>query len=159
MTGSAVERMKGHLESVGKRSVPASSEVGGPNLGGVDFERMTPSAREHFWFNLDRYALQLFHAADELSAAETRRHDAVVTAEHVCAAEVRRMLRVRRDDRGDFGLVFLLDAMQILGAALCGALATKVDFANQEGVLSFVAVVVVTIGVCVLREVTGGRRG
>lgn len=118
---------------------------------------MTRSAREHFWFNLNRYARQLFGAANELCLSQTAQRNAPVTAQHVCAAEEQRVQRLRRVEYADLGLVFVLDALQIVGAAVCGALATKPNLVGDGGALPLAAALVVTVSIFLAREMLATR--
>ena len=97
---------------------PLPPELAGLDLRTIDMDRMTPQAREHFWFNMNRYARSLFGTAAEKSALEYAQADSPVTADHIRQAEIARLSRVRRVERSDLGLGFALDALQILGAAL-----------------------------------------
>lgn len=131
---------------------PIPAELTALDMRGVELERMTRSAREHFWFNLNRYARQLFGAANELCIEESGQDNGPVTADHVRMAETHRMRRIARRERADLGLVFVLDALQIVGAAVCGALATKPDLLGAGGALPLTAALLVTVGVFLARE-------
>lgn len=136
---------------------PVPPELTGLDLRGVELERMTRSAREHFWFNLNRYARDLFGAANELCVAQTAQPNAALTAQHICAAEIRRMRRMRRSENADLGLTFVLDALQIIGAAVCGALATKPDLVGDGGAFPLAAALIVTVGIFLTRETLASR--
>jgi hypothetical protein len=136
---------------------PVPLELAGLDLRAVDMDRMTVAAREHFWFNLNRYARRLYGAASDLSALEYAQPEAPVTADHVREAELTRMRRVRRVQRADLGLGFVLDALQILGAALCGALATKPDLVGDAGMLPLCVALVATVTIFLAREVVSMR--
>ena len=127
------------------------------DLRGVELERMTRSAREHFWFNVNRYARQLFGAANELCIAQTAQPNAAVTAQHICTVEIQRMRRIHRKERTDLGLIFVLDALQIVGAAVCGALATKPDLIGNGGALPLGAALVITVSIFLAREALATR--
>ena len=130
-------------------------ELVGLDLRSIDFERMTQSAREHFWFNLNRYARRLYGAASDISVVEYPQANAPVTADHIREAELARMRGIRRAERTDLGLGFVLDALQILGAALCGALATKPDLigGGSAGIFPLCVALVATVSVFLAREV------
>jgi hypothetical protein len=136
---------------------PLPPELTGLDLRGVELERMTRSAREHFWFNMNRYARQLFGTANELCIAQTGQPTAAVTAQHVRTAELQRMRRLHRRERADLGLIFVLDALQIIGAAVCGALATKPDLIGDGGALPLAAALVITVSIFLTRETLATR--
>jgi len=140
-----------------KTERPMPPELVGLDLRAIDFERMTQSAREHFWFNLNRYARRLYGAASDLSVIEYPQANAPVTADHIREAEIARMRQVRRAERTDLGLGFVLDALQILGAALCGALATKPDLIGGAGIFPLCVALVATVSVFLAREVVTMR--
>jgi hypothetical protein len=118
---------------------------------------MTPSAREHFWFNLNRYARRLFGMACDVSMAEHSQPSSPVTADHVRAAENERIRALRRSERRELGVDFVLDALQILGAAVCGALATKPDLIGDAGFLPLALALTATIAVFLAREIAATR--
>lgn len=132
-------------------------ELAGLDLRGVDLERMTESAREHFWFNMNRYARRLYGAAGELSTAETDLPSAPITADHVRWAELHRLRRLQRTEHTETGMTFLLDALQILGAALCGALATKPDLVGDAGFVPLTLALAGTVSVFLARELVTSR--
>jgi hypothetical protein len=136
---------------------PLPPELTGLDLRGVDLERMTESGRQHYWFNLNRYARRLYTVAGELSETEHNLPAAPVTAEHVRAAELRGMPSARRSQSSDLGFSFVLDALQILCAALCGALATKPDLVGEAGVVPLSIALVATISVFLAREAVAAR--
>jgi len=136
---------------------PVPAELTGLDLRGVELERMTRSAREHFWFNLNRYARQLFGAANDLSIAQSAQPNAAVTAQHIRTAEMQRLRRIRRNERTELGMVFLLDALQIVGAAVCGALATKPDLMGDWGAFPLAIALVGTVTVFLSREALATR--
>jgi hypothetical protein len=136
---------------------PLPPELAGLDLRAVDMDRMTPQAREHFWFNTNRYARTLFNTAVEKSALEYVQADSPVTADHIRQAELQRLRGVRRTERTDLGLTFVLDALQILGAALCGALATRPDLVGSGGMLPLGAALMATVALFLGREVVAMR--
>jgi hypothetical protein len=135
---------------------PRPTELVALDLRGLDLDRMTSGAREHFWFNLNRYARQLFGAASELSRLQAGEPDVQIAAEHVKTAESRRMREARRAETRDAGLVLLLDALQIVGAAVCGALATRPESIGG-GAIPLVVALVLTVSLFVLREALATR--
>ena len=149
----AAARLRRNRAPRNPQNKPAPPELIGLDLRAIDVERMTPQAREHFWFNLNRYARQLFGSACERSIAESNNAAAPVTAQHVRTAELERMRRVQRVERGDLGIAFVLDALQILGAALCGAFATKPDLLGDAGVFPLAIALTATVSVFLAREV------
>lgn len=153
----AAARLRRSRARVAPQEKPVPPELTGLDLRGVELERMTRSAREHFWFNLNGYARQLFGAANELCLAQTAQTNAAVTAQHIRAAEMQRIRRMRRKENADLGLVFILDALQIIGAAVCGALATKPDLVGDAGPLPLGAALLVTVSVFLARETLAAR--
>jgi hypothetical protein len=138
---------------------PVPPELAGLDMRAIDMDRMTPQAREHFWFNLNRYARTLFGTAVDRSALEYAQPDSPVTADHIRQAESQRMRGIRRNERADLGLGFLLDALQIFGAALCGALATKPDLIGEAGVLPLCIALAATVSLFLGREMLAIRAG
>lgn len=157
VTSIAAARMRRTQKNKSQRPMPP--ELVGLDLRAIDMERMTPSAREHFWFNLNRYARRLYGTASDLSVREHVQPNSPVTADHIREAETQRMRRVVRIERTDLGLGFVLDALQILGAALCGALATKPDLVGAAGVLPLCVALVATVTIFLAREVVAMRAG
>ena len=117
---------------------------------------MTTGAREHFWFNLNRYARQLFGSASELSRQQTEEPDGQITAEQVKTAETHRMRAIRRVQATETGLVLLLDALQIVGAAVCGALATRPESLGGSA-LPLVVALAATVSLFLVREAIAAR--
>ena len=136
---------------------PFPLELTALDMRPLELDRMTRGAREHFWFNLNRYARQLFAAASELSLAEPGQAHATVTAEHVRRAETERMRRILHREHTELGLVFLLDALQIVGAAVCGALATKPDLLGGGGAWPLAGALAATVAVFLARETFAAR--
>jgi hypothetical protein len=153
----AAARLRKNRAARPARSKPVPPELSGLDMRAIDIERMTPSAREHFWFNLNRYARQLFGSASERSMAESNVAAAPIAANHVRMAELDRVRRVQRSERADLGATFVLDALQILGAALCGAFATKPDLLGDAGMFPLAIALTATISIFLAREVVATR--
>jgi hypothetical protein len=153
----AAARLRKSRAKNAQTSKPAPPELTGLDLRAIDFERMTPSAREHFWFNVNRYARQLFGSSCERSMAESNNPTAPIAANHVRQSELDRVRRAQRVERSDLGMTFVLDALQILGAALCGAFATKPDLLGDAGMLPLAATLTATVAVFLAREVLATR--
>jgi preprotein translocase subunit SecY len=64
---------------------------------------------------------------------------------------------MRRSENADLGLTFVLDALQIIGAAVCGALATKPDLVGDGGAFPLAAALIVTVGIFLTRETLASR--
>jgi hypothetical protein len=79
-----------------------------------------------------------------------------VTPSHLRDAERKRLGAVRHRE-ALLGAGFLLDALQILGAASCGALATQPDVAGDYGPIALVVALAATISIFLLREVLYAR--
>jgi hypothetical protein len=126
------------------------------DLEGLDLDRLTPGARQLYWFNLNNYARHLFAAASDLAMREGGHSAAPVTPNHLRDAERRRLGAVRHRE-ALLGAGFLLDALQILGAATCGALATQPDVAGEYGPVALVVALAATISIFLLREVLYAR--
>ncbi len=154
LAAARVRREQRRKQQPPPQSLP---ELTGLDLRGVDMERMTPSAREHFWFNLNRYARRLYGGACERSAAESAEVYAPITADHIRDAERGRVERARRGEQERFGAMMILDSLQILGAALCGALATKPDLVGEAGVLPLAVALAATVSVFLVRETISAR--
>ncbi len=129
------------------------------DLRGVDLDRMTPEAREHYWFNLNKYARHLYVASCELSMAECDHPYSPICVGHVREAELHRMTLQGRRMHKYFGLFFVLDGLQILGAAACGALATKPALVSTAGVIPLAAALGLTVLVFLTREALAARTG
>ena len=128
---------------------PASHH--GLDLEGLDFDRMSSGAREVYWFNVNRHARRLFLASSDASIMRARDPYAEISADHVQRAEEWRRRSERRGTR-QFGLTLVLDAMQICGAAVCGALATRPAFIADAGFYPLAAALTVTATLVMLRE-------
>lgn len=121
------------------------------DLEGLDFDRLTPGASQLYWFNLNNYARHLFASASDISAVENGNGHAPVTTDHLREAESKRLGAVRHRE-ALLGAGFVLDALQILGAATCGALATRPAIADGYGALPLVVALGGTIAIFLLRE-------
>ncbi len=130
---------------------PGPPELEGLDLRGIDLERLTPRAREHYWFTVNKHAHHLYAAACEVSIAETRHPSAPVTASHVREAEIRRIASAQHAPHG-LGWSFVLDALLILGAATSGALAARPHVVEGAGVLPLATALALTIAVFFARE-------
>ncbi len=121
------------------------------DLEGLDVDRMSQGARELYWFNVNRYARRLFLASSDASIMSARSPYAEISAEHVQRAEEWRRRSERRNAR-QLGITFVLDAMLILGAAVCGALATGPAFLDPAGPYPLAAAVTITAALFLLKE-------
>jgi hypothetical protein len=121
------------------------------DLEGLDFDRLTPGARQLYWFNVNNYARHLFASASDLAAVGSGHGYAAVTTEHLREAEKKRLGAVRQRE-AMLGAGFVLDALQIFGAATCGALATRPTLAEGYGPTPLVAALAATIAIFLLRE-------
>jgi hypothetical protein len=130
-------------------SAPADFEQ--IDLEGLDFDRLTPGARQLYWFNVNNYARHIFASASDIAVVDCGHGYATVTTEHLREAEKKRLGAVRQRE-AMLGAGFVLDAMQILGAATCGALATRPTLAEGYGPAPLVAALAATIAVFLLRE-------
>jgi hypothetical protein len=128
-------------------------------MRGVDFDRMTPEAREHYWFNVNKYARHLYAASCEVSMAECDHPYSPICVGHVRDAELNRMALQARRSHNYFGVFFVLDALQIIGAAACGALATEPELVSAAGALPLVATLGLTVLVFLVREALAARAG
>ena len=118
---------------------------------GLDLDRLTPGARQLYWFNLNNYARHLFASAADIAIREGGHSGAPVSPSHLREAERKRLGAVRHRE-ALLGAGFLLDALQILGAATCGALATRPEVAGEFAPLALVAALAATITIFLLRE-------
>ncbi|RMD85137.1 MAG: hypothetical protein D6815_02555 [Candidatus Dadabacteria bacterium] len=130
---------------------PPLPELDGLDLRGINLERLTPRAREHFWFTVNKHAHHLYATACDISIAETRHPDAPITAAHIQQAEVHRIAGARRS-QPPLGWGLALDALMILGAATAGALATKPDVIEGAGILPMAVTLAATVAVFFARE-------
>ena len=118
---------------------------------------MTPGARQLYWFNLNNYARHLYAAASDFAVREGGHSGAAITGNHLRDAERKRLGAVRQRE-AMLGAGFLLDALQILGAAACGALATRPEVAQGfGGPLALVAALAATISIFLVRELLYAR--
>lgn len=147
---SARSRLRAHSKP---RVTPVSTppDLEQIDLEGLDFDRLTPGARQLYWFNINNYARHLFASASDIAAVDSGHGYATVTTEHLREAEKKRLGAVRQRE-ALLGAGFILDALQILGAATCGALATRPNLAEGYGPLPLVGALAVTIAVFLLRE-------
>ncbi len=135
-------------------------ELQGIDLRGIDLDRLSPEAREHYWFNVNKYARHLFVSSCELSMDDCDHPHAPVCVQHVREAELNRMaMQSNRGDRGTFGLLFFMDGLQILGAAACGALATQPGLFGSAGMVPLAISILLTAGVFLFREAVAARAG
>jgi hypothetical protein len=147
---SARNRLRSHTKAHGKAAAtPADLEQ--VDLEGLDFDRLTPGARQLYWFNVNNYARHLFASASDIAAVDSGHGYATVTTEHLRDAEKKRLGAVRQRE-AMLGTGFVLDALQILGAATCGALATRPTLAEGYGPVPLVAALAATIAIFLLRE-------
>jgi len=121
------------------------------DLDGLDLDRMSQGARELYWFNVNRYSRRLFLAASDASIMSARSPYAEIGAEHVQRAEEWRRRHERRNTR-QLGLTFVLDALLIFGAAVCGALATKPAFLADASPYPLGAAMTVTAVLFLIKE-------
>ena len=147
---SARNRLRGHPKSRNKPA-PTPADAEQVDLEGLDFDRLTPGARQLYWFNVNNYARHLFASASDLAAVDSGHGYATVTTEHLREAEKKRLGAVRQRE-AMLGAGFVLDALQILGAATCGALATRPTLAEGYGPAPLVAALAATIAIFLLRE-------
>lgn len=120
------------------------------DLEGAGFERLSDEAREYFWFNVNGYARELCQRATAYSDAEGERTDAAVTPYHVEAAEAQRLVAPAARPR--FGVGFALDAVQLIGAAVCGALVAQPGTTGGAGFVAFAFALMITVGTFLLRQ-------
>jgi len=119
-------------------------------LDQLDLSRMNPEARDLFWFNVSRYAYDLAATARSYSDAEAGEPDAIITPDHVESAETHRLITPPRRTR--FGLGFSLDALQMVGAATCGALAARPGAANGASFVALAFAMMLTVGAFLVRQ-------
>ena len=147
---AARNRLRSHTNRRPKTAaVPAELEQ--VDLEGLDFDRLTPGARQLYWFNLNNYARHLFASASDIAAVDSGHGYATVTTEHLREAEKKRLGAVRQRE-AMLGAGFILDALQILGAATCGALATRPVLTEGYGPAPLVAALAGTIAIFLVRE-------
>jgi hypothetical protein len=147
---SARNRLRTHSKPLTKpAAVPVDLEQ--VDLEGLDFDRLTPGARQLYWFNVNNYARHLFASASDIAAVDSGHGYATVTTDHLREAEKKRLGAVRQRE-AMLGAGFVLDALQILGAATCGALATRPTLAEGYGPAPLVAALAATIAIFLLRE-------
>lgn len=120
------------------------------DLQGIAFERLSDEARQYFWFNVNSYARDLAQRAAAYSDAEGERVDGTVTPYHVEAAEAQRTVYAPSTPR--FGIGFVLDAVQLVGAAVCGALVAQPGTTGGAGFVAFAFALMVTVGTFLLRQ-------
>jgi hypothetical protein len=121
------------------------------DLEGIDLDRLTTGARQLYWFNLNNYARHLFASAADIAFREGGHAGAPISPSHLREAERKRLGAVRHRE-ALLGAGFLLDALQILGAATCGALATRPEVAGGFGPLALLAALSATIAIFLVRE-------
>jgi len=134
-----------------ERPQTAPAEGGLLDLEGLDLDRLTPGARQLYWFNVNNYARHLFAAASDYAGREGGHSAAPISGNHLRDAERQRLGAVRQRE-ALLGAGFLLDAFQILGAATCGALATRPEIAEGFGPVPLITALAVTISIFLLRE-------
>jgi len=140
------------------RPRPELPELQDLDLRGVDLDRMTPEAREHYWFNVNKYARHLYVASCDLSMTECNHPYSPICVHHVRDAELTRMgMGPGRGAGKHFGLQFALDALQILGAAVCGALATKPNMIDGMGPIPLASALTMTVLIFLARETLAAR--
>ena len=139
------------------KSQTAPADLGQLELEGLDLERLTPGARQLYWFNVNNYARHLFAAASDYAVRDGGHSTAPITGNHLRDAERKRLGAVKQRE-ALLGAGFVLDALQIVGAAACGALATRPEAAQGVGgPLALVAALAVTISIFLVREVLYAR--
>lgn len=148
---SARNRLRSHAKPRTHKAVPAPETLEQVDLEGLDFDRLTPGARQLYWFNVNNYARHLFASASDIAAVDSGHGYATVTTEHLRDAEKKRLGAVRQRE-AMLGAGFVLDALQILGAATCGALATRPNLAEGYGPAPLVVALAATIAIFLLRE-------
>ncbi len=136
-----------------RRNVPIIRELGfdSIDLFGLDFERLDPAARRLYWFNVTNYSRHLYASACDTAITEDRNAYATVTVEHLREAEKRRLGALTRR-HGEFGIVFVLEALQIFGAAACGALATEPTALAGSGPIPLMIALAATAAIFLARE-------
>ncbi|TFH19448.1 MAG: hypothetical protein E4H03_13845, partial [Myxococcales bacterium] len=99
---------------------PSMPELEGIDMRGIDVDRLTAEAREHYWFNVNKYARHLFVSSCDLSMKECDHPYSPICVHHVREAELKRMgMQSSQTSVRTFGLLFFMYALQILGAAAC----------------------------------------
>jgi len=142
------------------KSRPSVPELEGVDLRGIDVDRLTVEAREHYWFNVNKYARHLFVSSCDLSMKECDHPYSPICVHHVREAEMKRMgMQSSKGSARTFGLLFFMDALQILGAAACGALATKPDLFASAGMVPLAICMGLTVSVFLFREAVAARAG
>ena len=139
---------------------PTLPELEGLDMRGVDVDRLTTEGREHYWFNVNKYARHLFVSSCELSMKDSDHPYSPICVHHVREAEMRRMRMAPSQSRKRYlGLLFLFDALQIVGAAACGALATKPDMFKSAGMVPLAIAITLTVTVFLFREAIATKTG
>lgn len=121
------------------------------DLTGVDLDRLTPGARQLYWYNLTNHARFIFASASDGAMRDKGIRDAPISTDHVQDADDKQIGNSHRRE-AEFGMGFVLDALQILGAATCGALATRPMALEGAGPWPLVAALTATVFVFVARE-------
>lgn len=136
------------------KNAPPASAYDGVDVTGVDLDRLTPGARQLFWYDVTNYARHVYASASDAAIRESGLRHAPISSEHVQAAEVRRAgaSSFARRRENEFGLGFVLDALQILGAATCGALATRPMALEAAGPWPLVTALTITVAIFIGRE-------
>ena len=137
-----------------RMGVPA--ELRGIDLRGIDLERVSSPARERFWFEINRFTRNLYATATNLAITETNRPYSPITATQMRSAARQARLPEPAPAK-PFGSAIALDALQIFGAALCGAFATKPEMLGDFGMVPLAVALCGTIGVFLAREILGQR--
>jgi hypothetical protein len=139
---------------------PSMPELEGIDMRGIDVDRLTAEAREHYWFNVNKYARHLFVSSCDLSMKECDHPYSPICVHHVREAELKRMgMQSSQTSVRTFGLLFFMDALQILGAAACGALATKPSLFASAGMVPLAICMGLTVSVFLFREAVAARAG
>ncbi len=120
------------------------------DLAGCGFDRLSDEAREYFWFNVTNYARDLTQTAAAYCDAEGEQPNGAVTPYHVEAAEAQRLSFPAPKSR--FGLGFTLDAVQMVGAATCGALVARPGATDGASFVAFAFALMLTVGTFLLRQ-------
>jgi hypothetical protein len=133
------------------REASAPSYMADPTeLDHLDLSRMTPEARDLFWFSVSRYAYDLAATACTYSDADASEPNGTITPYHVESAETHRLIAPPRRSR--FGLGFSLDALQMVGAATCGALAARPGAADGASFVALAFAMMLTVGAFLVRQ-------
>ena len=152
-TNKVVSMAKARERLMQKRSRETSSPsyvLDPTELDHLDLSRMTPEARDLFWFNVSRYAYDLASTACTYCDAEAEEPGLTVTPYHVESAETHRLIVPPRETR--FGLGFSLDALQMVGAATCGALAARPGAADGASFVALAFAMMLTVGAFLVRQ-------